>query len=186
MALDPTDEAVEDEDTAAGTPPPLASGGWPDDDDPLPDGWADVDLSPAPRRTEIDWAALEVAAARVLPGGLVLAGRTEQVRIPLLGARVLPASLATGARRSRLHGALAEDEEGVTIDIGGAQIGVHPRREGGDLVVDAEVQLGGRRLSAVFVLDPEPADPAVVLGADDLGGHVVVDPAAEHRLGPPR
>lgn len=188
MALDTPDEAVEDEDTAAGAAAPAVPDRWPDDDDPLPDGWADVDLNPAPRRAGIDWAALAVGTARVLPAGLQLAGRTERVRVSVLGPQPLDARLCTGQRRSRLHGMLGEDPEtgGVRLGVGGLDVSVHPRTEGGLLVVDAEVRLGTLRLPLVLVLDPSPADPPLSLGADALAGHVVIDPGETHRLGDPQ
>jgi hypothetical protein len=190
MVLDPPDEAVEDADTAAGDAAPAAPAApdrWPDDDDPLPDGWAEVDLNPAPQRAGIDWSALELATARVLPAGLRMAGHTERVRVSLLGPRPLDARLSTADRRSRLHATLGEDPEtgGVRLLVAGLDVSVHPRTEAGLLVVDAEVRLGDLRIPVVLALDPTPADPPVVLGADDLAGHVVVDPAGTHRLGEP-
>ena len=186
MPPDPPDEAVEDADTAAPAAP-TAPAAWPDDHDPLPDGWYDVDLQPAPERAGIDWEALEVGTPRVLPGGLRLAGRTERVRLSLLGPRPIEARLCTGQARSRLHGVLTEDPEtgGVRIQAAGVDLGVHPRSEAGRLVVDAELAIGPLRLPVALVLDPTPAEPALRLGADDLAGHLVVDPARTHLLGAP-
>jgi hypothetical protein len=187
MVPDPPDEAVEDAETAACDAAPAAPDRWPDDDDPLPDGWAEVDVDPAPQRAGVDWAALEVSTARVLPAGLLMAGHTELVRVSLLGARPVDARLSTADRRSRLHATMRDDPEtgGVRLDVSGLDLSVNPRKEDGLLVVDAEVRLGALRIPVVLTLEPTPAEPNIVLGADDLAGHVVVDPASAHRLGEP-
>lgn len=184
MAHDP--HAPQPDDTAT-MPPDGPSDAWADDADPLPDGWADLPLDAAPARPGIDWEALEVAADRVLPGGLRLAGRIEDVRVPLLGDVAVGARLDTGVRRSRIHGTQPVEGEdtrvGVRLD---GRVHLLPtREEAGELVVDADVVLGTERMAVVFQVDGRPAEPGLTLGADDLAGRFVVDPGSERRIGEP-
>ena len=172
---------------AATTPTDGAIDDWPEDADPLPDGWADLAVEVAPARSPIDWESLEVAADRVLPGGLRLVGRIEDVRVPLLGDVVIGARLETGSGRSRLHGTEpgAEGDSVVRLLLGGRAHLLHTREEAGERVVDAEIVLGAERLSVVLHLDGQPAEPGLTLGAHDLAGRYVVDPGSERRLGDP-
>ena len=172
---------------AATTPPDGAIDDWPEDADPLPDGWADLALEVAPARSPIDWESLEVAADRVLPGGLRLAGLIEDVRVPLLGDVVVGARLDTGVKRSQIRGAQPLEGEGsrVGLRLHGRSHLLPTREEAGELLVDADVVLGTERLAVVFHVDGRPAEPGLTLGADDLAGRFVVDPGSERRLGEP-
>jgi len=174
-------------DHTATSSPDSAIDAWPDDADPLPDGWADLALDVAPARPPIDWEALEIAADRVLPGGLRLAGRIEDVRVPLLGDVVLGARLDTGVTRSRLRGTHPVEDGGawVAVLLDGRSHRLLTREEAGERVLDAEVVLGTERLAVVLHLDGGPAEPGLTLGSNDLAGRYVVDPGSERRLGEP-
>ena len=169
--------------------PPLPSEEeWPDDGDPLDDGWEDLHLeAPAPRPA-IDWDALEVEQARILPAGLSLAGRTESARVDVLGAGVLQARLDTAARQSRIHGVRLDPGSGEPVrwTVDGQERVLPARCVDGEWFVEAEVRLGGRRLQIVFAVDPGPGAVPLSIGADDLAGVLVVDPGQDGLLGEPR
>ena len=194
------DEPVDDEDTVSGGAqsrggaPALAGAGrdgrgnldhWPDDDDPLEDGWEEEWAVEPPRRAAsgVDWSGLEVESFDALPAGRVLAGREEAFRVDGLGSELVPALLDTASPRSRLHAELAPGSGGgVNATFAGRTVPLMPRREGELAVVDVTVHIGAHRQAVALVLDREPSSRPLVLGVDALAGMVIVDPAATDLL----
>jgi hypothetical protein len=188
----PSDEPVDDADTVSGEPvssaPAPAGAAWPDDDDPLAEGWEEDWAADPPSRSAsaIDWSGLEVESFDALPAGRVLAGRTESFRVDGLGAEDVPAVLDTGRPRSHLRAKLEPGASGgVEATFAGRTVLLVPRREGDVAVVDVTVRIGSHKQAVALVLESDAAsDPSrpLVLGVDALAGLVVVDPAAADLL----